>query len=278
MQHVRLPNGTEVPALGQGTWNMGEGQRPRAEEIAALRLGLDLGLTLIDTAEMYGDGQSEALVGEAIAGRREQVFLVSKVYPRNATRSGVPAACERSLKRLATDRIDLYLLHWRGPTPLAETVAAFERLREQGKIRHWGVSNLDTPEMEELLGVPEGTHCAADQVLYNPQARGIEFDLLPWCERRGMPVMAYSPIGQGGRLLGERTLRAVAARHEATPAQVVLAWALRRPGVIAIPKSGNAAHVRQNAAAAALRLGAEDLAELDRALPPPGRKQRLAML
>jgi diketogulonate reductase-like aldo/keto reductase len=278
MQHVRLPDGTEVPALGQGTWNMGEGQRPRAEEIAALRLGLDLGLTLIDTAEMYGDGKSEELVGEAIAGRREQVFLVSKVYPQNATRSGVPAACERSLKRLATDHIDLYLLHWRGPTPLTETVAAFERLREQGKIRRWGVSNLDTPEMEELLGVPEGAHCAADQVLYNPQARGIEFDLLPWCERRGMPIMAYSPIGQGGRLLGERALSTVAARHEATPAQVVLAWVLRRPGVIAIPKSGNAAHVRQNAAAAALRLSAEDLAELDRALPPPGRKQRLAML
>lgn len=278
MQHVRLPDGTEVPALGQGTWNMGEGQRSRAEEIAALRLGLELGLTLIDTAEMYGDGRSEELVGEAIAGRREQVFVVSKVYPQNATQSGVPAACERSLRRLATDRIDLYLLHWRGSTPLAETVVAFERLRGQGKISHWGVSNLDTPEMEELLGVPEGTHCATDQVLYNPQARGIEFDLLPWCERRGMPIMAYSPIGQGGRLLSERALRTVAARHEATPAQVVLAWVLRRPGVIAIPKSGNAAHVRQNAAAAALQLSAEDLAELDRAWPPPRRRQRLAML
>jgi diketogulonate reductase-like aldo/keto reductase len=278
MLHVRLPDGSEMPALGQGTWNMGEGQRPRAEEIAALRLGLELGLTLIDTAEMYGDGQSEELVGEAIAGRREQVFLVSKVYPQNATQSGLPAACERSLRRLATDRIDLYLLHWRGSTPLAETVEAFERLRWQGKIRRWGVSNLDTAEMEELLGVPGGTRCVTDQVLYNPQARGIEFDLLPWCERHGMPIMAYSPLGQGARLLGERTLRTVAARIEATPAQVVLAWVLRRAGVIAIPKSGDAGHVCQNAAAASLQLSAEDLAELDRSWPPPRGKQRLAML
>jgi len=278
MHRVRLPDGSEVPALGQGTWNMGESQRPRAQELAALRLGLDLGLTLIDTAEMYGDGKSEELVGEAIAGRRDEAFIVTKVYPQNATRAGVPAACERSLKRLRTDRIDLYLLHWRGATPLAETVAAFERLREVGKIRHWGVSNLDAPEMEELRGVPDGARCAADQVLYNPQARGIEFDLLPWCERHGVAAMAYSPVGQGSRLLAERVLRSVADRHRATPAQVALAWVLRRPGVIAIPKSGDVEHVRQNAAAAELKLTAEDCADIDRGFPPPPRKQRLAML
>jgi len=278
MQHVRLPDGTEVPALGQGTWNMGEGQRPRAEEIAALRLGLDLGLTLIDTAEMYGDGQSEALVGEAIAGRREQVFLVSKVYPRNATRSGVPAACERSLKRLRIDSIDLYLLHWRGSHPLAETVAAFEALRTAGKIRRWGVSNFDTADMEELAAVPHGGACATNQVLYHPDSRGLEYDLLPWCRRHRMPIMAYSPIGQGGRLLHSRALAEVAKRHGATPAQIAIAWGLRHTDVISIPKAVAAAHVRENARVAEITLSSEDLATIDAAHPPPARKQSLDIL
>jgi len=278
MRMVRLPDGTEVAALGQGTWRMGEGRQSAAAEADALRLGLDLGMTLIDTAEMYGDGGAEQVVGAAIAGRRAEAFVVSKVYPHNASRTGTVAACERSLKRLRTERIDLYLLHWRGSVPLAETVAAFGALLAAGKIGAWGVSNLDAEEMEELRRVPGGTACATDQVLYNPQARGIEFDLLPWCARHAVPVMAYSPVGQGGRLLRAAALAAVARRHSATQAQVAIAWALRHPGVIAIPKAGNAAHVRENAAAADLRLDPRDLAELDAAFPPPRRKVPLAML
>ena len=278
MRMVRLPDGTEVVALGQGTWRMGEGHRPRAEEADALRLGLDLGMTLIDTAEMYGEGGAEEVVGEAIAGRREQAFVVSKVYPHNASRRGVAAACERSLRRLRTERIDLYLLHWRGGEPLAETVAGFEALRAAGKIGAWGVSNLDTDALTELRGLPGGAGCATDQVLYNPQARGIEFDLLPWCARHAMPVMAYSPVGQGGALLRTAAIGAVARRHAATPAQVAIAWALRQPGLIAIPKAADPAHVRDNAGAAALHLLAADLAEIDAAFPPPRRKQRLDML
>jgi diketogulonate reductase-like aldo/keto reductase len=278
MRTVRLPNGTAVAALGQGTWKMGEGVHTRAEESAALRLGLDLGMTLIDTAEMYGDGAAEEVVADAIAGRRDQAFVVSKVYPHNASRQGTVAACERSLKRLRTDRIDLYLLHWRGSIPLAETVAGFTALRDAGKIGAWGVSNLDTDDMEELLGVPGGTACTTDQVLYNPEARGIEFDLLPWCAGHAMPVMAYSPVGQGGRLLRHAALRDAAKRHHATPAQIAIAWALRQEGVIAIPKAGTAAHVSENAQAATLRLAAEDLAAIDAAFPPPHRKRSLAML
>ncbi len=235
-------------------------------------------MTLLDTAEMYGEGSAEEVVAEAIVGRRAQVFLVTKVYPHNATRAGVPAACERSLRRLRTDVIDLYLLHWRsGSTPLAETVAAFEKLRGAGKIRHWGVSNFDVADLEEL-GPDALDACATNQVLYNPEHRGIEFDLLPWCQERGMPIMAYSPVGQGGRLLQHKTLAAIARRHEATPAQVALAWVLRQPGVIAIPKAGDAEHVRANAAALKLRLTEDDLAEIDAAFPPPRRKQSLAML
>jgi diketogulonate reductase-like aldo/keto reductase len=275
---AHLPDGTAVPALGQGTWRVGEGLRPRAEEVAALRRGIDLGMTLIDTAEMYGEGASEEVVGEAIAGQREKVFLVSKVYPHNANRRGTPEACERSLRRLRTDCIDLYLLHWRGPTPLAETVAAFEKLREAGKIRYWGVSNLDAEEMEELAGVPNGGACATDQVLYNPEHRGIEFDLLPWCMARSMPVMAYSPVGQGGTLLRSKALLSVAARHTATTAQVAIAWSLRRPGVICIPKATDPEHVRRNAEAVRLTLSPEDLAAIDAAHPPPKRSQPLAML
>ena len=278
MQTARFPDGAEVPVLGQGTWKMGEGERERAEEIAAVRLGIELGLTLIDTAEMYAEGGAEEVVAEAIEGQRERVFLVTKVYPHNATRRGVPAACERSLRRLCVDVIDLYLLHWRsGSTPLAETVAAFERLREEGKIRRWGVSNFDVADMEEF-GDEALKSCATNQVLYNPEQRGIEFDLLPWCQERRMPLMAYSPVGQGGRLLKNKTLVEIARRHEATPAQVALSWVLRQPGVIAIPKASDEAHVRANAAALDLRLTAEDLAAIATAFPAPTRKQALAML
>lgn len=269
-----LPDGTPVPRLGQGTWRMGEGG-PRATEVAALRLGIELGMTLVDTAEMYGDGAAEEVVADAIAGQRDRVFLVSKVYPHNATRAGVPATCERSLRRLRTDRLDLYLLHWRGNTPLRETVDAFERLREQGKIRAWGVSNFDVSDMEDL---PPGAACAANQVLYNLEARGTEFDLQPWSRAHGMPVMAYSPVGQGGALLRHPALTAVAARHDATPAQAAIAWTLAQPGVVSIPKASDPAHVRLNAAAAALTLTPDDHAALDAAFPPPRRKQRLEML
>lgn len=275
---VHLPGGGAVAQLGQGTWRMGEGRRSRAEEATALRLGVDLGMTLLDTAEMYADGGAEEVVAEAIAGQRDRVFVVSKVYPQNATRTGTVAACERSLRRLRTDRIDLYLLHWRGGTPLAETVAGFEALRQAGKIRHWGVSNLDTDEMQELAGLPGGDGCATDQVLYNLEARGPELDLLPWCAGCAMPVMAYSPVGQGGRLLQHPALRAVAARHGATPAQVAVAWTLRLPHVISIPKASEPGHVRENAAAAAISLTQLDLAAFDQAFPAPRRKQRLQML
>lgn len=262
-----------MPRLGQGTWRMGEGQQPRAQEVAALRLGIDLGMTLIDTAEMYGEGAAEEVVAEAIAGQRDQVFLVSKVYPHNASRAGVAAACARSLKRLRTDRLDLYLLHWRGSTPLAETVAGFEALREAGDIRKWGISNFDVDDMAEL---PSG--CSANQVLYNVGTRGIEFDLLPWSCERGMPVMAYSPVGQGGALLRSKTLVEIGRRHEATTAQVAIAWTLAQPGVVSIPKAGDSAHVRQNAVAATLRLTEQDLAEIGAAFPPPRRKRSLEML
>lgn len=278
MRTVRLPDGTQVPQLGQGTWKMGERGADRRAEADALRCGIDLGMTLIDTAEMYAEGGSEEVVAQAIAGRREEVFLVSKVYPHNASARGTPAACARSLKRLGTDRIDLYLLHWRGGTPLEETVEAFEALRAQGKILRWGVSNFDTDDMEEVASLPEGAACATDQVLYNPDARGIEFDLLPWCARAGMPVMAYSPVGQGGRLLRSAALKEIAARHGVTAAQVALAWAMRHPHVIAIPKAASAAHVAENAAAASLALTQADLSAIDAAFAPPRRKQSLEML
>jgi diketogulonate reductase-like aldo/keto reductase len=278
MRTLRLPDGTEVAALGQGTWHMGEGERPPAQEAAALRLGIELGMTLIDTAEMYAEGRAEQVVAEAVAGLRDQVFIVSKVYPHNATRRGTAVACERSLKRLGTDWIDLYLLHWRGSAPFAETVAEFEKLRAVGKIRHWGVSNLDVADMESVLAAPGGAACATNQVLYNPEHRGIEFDLLPWCAARRMPVMAYSPVGQAGRLLRAPALTRIAGRHGVTAAQVAIAWSLRNPGMISIPKAGDAAHVRQNAAAVALVLTEADLAEIDAAYPPPRRKQSLGML
>jgi diketogulonate reductase-like aldo/keto reductase len=274
---LALPDGEAVPVLGQGTWGMGERHAGRADEVRALRHGLDLGLSLIDTAEMYGEGGAEEVVGEAVRGRRDAVFIVSKVYPHNASARGTATACERSLKRLGTDRIDLYLLHWRGAHPLAETVAAFERLQREGKIRHWGVSNLDADEMEELAAVPGGGACATNQVLYNPQRRGIEWDLLPRCRQRGMPVMAYSPIEQG-RLPTGGVLGAIARRHGCSAFQVALAWVLAQPGVLAIPKAVRLEHVTANAAALDLQLAREDLAAIDRAFPPPTRKRPLAML
>ena len=273
---VTLADGTSVPALGQGTWHMGERGADRRREAAALRLGLDLGLTLIDTAEMYAEGGAEEVVAEAIAGRRDEVFLVSKVYPHNAGGRQLEAALDRSLRRLRTGHLDLYLLHWRGSVPLAETVAAMERMRAAGKLRRWGVSNLDVEDLEELG--PGLADCATDQVLYNLEHRGPEFDLLPFCRGRRMPVMAYSPVGQGGALLRHPALRAVAERRGLTPAQVAIAWTLREPGVISIPKASDPAHVRLNAAAGAVTLAAEDLAALDAAFPPPKRKRSLAML
>ena len=277
IQRVRLPGGAEVPALGQGTWYMGERGTEAEAEAAALRVGLDLGLALIDTAEMYADGGAERVVGQAIAGRRDEVFLVSKVYPQNASRQGCIAACERSLARLGTDRIDLYLLHWRGSVPLAETVAGMDALLAAGKIRSLGVSNFDVADMEELWHAGGGG-CATNQVLYNPEHRGIEFDLMAWQWQRRVPVMAYTPLGQAGKLLRAKALATVAARHGATPAQVALAWSIRSGNVIAIPKASSLAHVKANAAAAALRLKAEDLAAIDAGFPPPRRKQALAML
>ena len=277
MRTLRLPSGEPVPVLGQGTWGMGEDRGSRPAEVRALERGLDLGLTLIDMAEMYAEGGAEEVVGEAIRGRRDAVFLVSKVYPHNASTTGTVAACEGSLRRLGTDRLDLYLLHWRGAHPLAETVAAFERLRRDGKIRHWGVSNLDAGEMDELAAVPGGAACATDQVLYNPSRRGIEWDLLPWCRERTMPVMAYSPIEQG-RLPTGGVLGALAGQHGRTAFQIALAWVLAQPGVAAIPKAARIEHVEANAAALDLSLSSEDLAAIDREFPPPTRKRPLAML
>jgi diketogulonate reductase-like aldo/keto reductase len=277
MRKTEFPCGEQVVVLGQGTWHMGEQPRHRADEIAALRLGLDLGMTLIDSAEMYGDGAAEELVGEAVAGRRDDVFLVSKVLPDNATRQGTIAACERSLRRLRTDRLDLYLLHWRGRVPLAETLEAFAALERAGKIRHWGVSNFDLADMTELIGLAGGAAVATDQVLYNLTRRGIEYDLLPWCRQHGIPVMAYSPIEQG-RLLAHRAVRSIAERHRATPSQVALAWVLRQDRVIAIPKAATPAHVRENRAALDLVLTEEDIVALDRTFPPPRKPQALEMI
>ncbi len=274
---IRFPDGTEVPALGQGTWNMGENPSDAKREVESLRAGLDLGMTLIDTAEMYADGGAEKIVGDAIRGRRDDVFLVSKVYPWNASRKGTIEACERSLSRMGADRLDLYLLHWRGDHPLGETVEAFEALKAAGKIGAWGVSNFDTEDMEELLAVPSGGNVAANQVLYNLSRRGIEFDLLPWCQQRNIPVMAYSPIEQG-RILHHPELIRIAKANQATPAQVALAFLLERDGMIVIPKTANAARAAENRDAASLDITDEDWAALDAAFPPPARKKPLAML
>lgn len=277
MRMTALPSGDTVPVLGQGTWNMGDKPENRLCEMKALRAGLDLKMSLIDTAEMYGDGAAEELVGQAIAGRRSEVFLVSKVLPHNATRRGTIAACERSLRRLATDRIDLYLLHWRGSIPLAETLEAFDQLLSAGKIRYWGVSNFDLADMEELVRLRAGAAVATNQVLYNLSRRGIEYDLLPWSEQRNVPIMAYSPIEQG-RLLGHPALQRIASSHGATPAQIALAWVLRRDGVIAIPKAGSPDHVKQNHMALEIPLGPEDFTTLDRVFLPPATKTPLEMI
>ena len=273
---ITLAGGETVPALGQGTWMMGEGRHSRAEEVRALQLGLDLGMTLIDTAEMYADGAAEEIAGEAIAGRREEVFVVSKVLPQHASRTGTIAACDKSLKRLKIETIDLYLLHWRGAHALVDTIAGFEALQQAGKIRHWGVSNFDVRDMEDVFAAG-GAACAANQVLYNLMRRGIEFDLAGWSAAHGMPIMAYSPIEQG-LLARNRALADIAARHEASPAQIALAFVLSRPNVIAIPKAGSGAHVRDNRAAAEIVLTADDFAELDAAFPPPHHKASLAMI
>jgi diketogulonate reductase-like aldo/keto reductase len=256
---------------------MGESGRLRKEEVAALKLGLDLGLTLLDTAEMYGNGNAEEIVAEAVEGRRDECFIVSKVLPENSTRAGTIAACERSLKRLKTDRIDLYLLHWRGSPPLAETLEAFLTLQKSGAIRYWGVSNFDVDDMEELSALPGGEGCASNQVLYNLRRRGIEVGLLPWCRERSVPIMAYSPIEQG-RLLRDRVLTGVAIRHRATPAQIALAWVLRQEDMMVIPKATTLEHVRENRAALDIALTERDLAELDRAFPPPKGPRPLELL
>jgi diketogulonate reductase-like aldo/keto reductase len=277
MRHLPLPNGEKVPILGMGTWGMGEARTRGADVVRALQLGLDLGMTLIDTAEMYGEGGAEEVVGQAIAGRRDDVFVVSKVYPHNATHKGAIAACERSLHRLGTDRIDLYLLHWRGEVPLAETLAAFQTLTRAGKIRYYGVSNLDLGDMEELWALPGGDACATDQVLYNLSRRNVEWELLPWCHRHRLPIMAYSPIEQG-RLLRKAALKKLAEQYGMTPAQIALAWLLHQKSVIVIPKAAQLEHLRENRAALDLKLSRRDLAALDEAFPPPKRPAPLEML
>ena len=276
MRSVTLKSGDKVPVLGLGTWRMGERKPERAAEVAAIRLGLDLGARLVDTAEMYGEGGAEEMLAEALAGRRDDIYLVSKVYPHNASRKGTIAACERSLKRLKTDRLDLYLLHWRGSVPLAETVEAFEALRKDGKIRQWGVSNLDTGDMQELAGVPNGGNCASNQVLYHLDSRGIEWSLLPYCQQANVMVMAYSPLGQGP-LLRKPALKKIADKHGVDPAAVALAWVLRNPGAVAIPKAVNPEHVRANWKALDVQLDADDLKAIDAAFPPPKRAAPLEM-
>ena len=283
MNTVALPDGTTLPSIGLGTWKMGESARTRAAEVAAVRLAIEIGYRVIDTAEMYGEGGAEEVVGQAVAEAlcagtvtRDQLFIVSKVYPHNADRAGASAACTRSLKRLGLDRIDLYLLHWPGPHPLRETIAGFEALRAERRIRNWGVSNFDTDEMHELSGIADGAFCAANQVYYSLSARGAEFDLLPWQRERAMPLMAYCPLDQGG-LANKPALREVAERHDATASQVALAWLMAQPGVMVIPKAARAAHLRDNFAAAELTLIATDLAEIERRFPAPRRKLPLAM-
>ena len=277
MKFVNLPSGEQVPALGMGTWMIGEDRTTRAEEIATLQRGIDLGMTLIDTAEMYGEGESETLIGTAIKGRRDRAFLVSKFYPHHASLRGTQTACEGSLKRLGVDCLDLYLLHWRGNVPLQETVEALERLRTQGKIRHWGVSNLDTADMQELCDQPDGHRVAANQVLYNLSRRSIEWDLLPWCAERRIPLMAYSPIEQA-RLLRHSGLRDLARRLGMTPSQLALAWLLQHDQLIAIPRTSTRVHLEENFTALQCALDAATLAELDRMFPPPRRASPLEML
>ena len=284
MKTITLPDGERIPVLGQGTWRMGENESAYADEVAALRLGIDLGMTLIDSAEMYGEGRAEKVVADAVESQRDCVFIVTKVYPHHASRTELPKACERSLKRLRTDAIDLYLLHWRERTPpLKETVETFETLREAGKIKRWGVSNFDLDDMEELWSIENGSNCATNQVLYNLENREIEFDLLPFLHQHStlshrLIVMAYSPVGHGRGLLENATLKKIAKRHDATAAQIALAWVLRQPDVIAIPKASDEKHVRDNARSIHIKLAKDDLADLDREFPPPRSKKSLPML
>src|SRR5688572_13576499 len=279
MDAFRLPSGAAVARLGQGAWQIAEDRRKRAEELLALNVGIDLGLTLIDTAEMYGNGRSEELIAEVITGRRERVYLVSKVLPSNASHRGTIAACEHSLKRLKTDYLDLYLLHWPGSIPLEETLEAFVALKERGSIRHYGVSNFDVDDSKNARALPGGAGIATNQVLYNLEHRGIEWDLMPWCREHAMPLMAYSPLGSDSRRLRTHpVLKAMAARLGATPARIALAWLLKQPDVVVIPKASSEAHVRDNHSALELKLSAEDLAELDRSFPPPKRASPLAMI
>jgi diketogulonate reductase-like aldo/keto reductase len=275
MRRIALPGGETVPVLGLGTWRMGEARSTERAEVSALARGLDLGVTLIDTAEMYGDGEAERRVAQAIAGRRDRIFIVSKVLPENATRSGTVAACERSLKRLETDRIDLYLLHWRGSVPLGETLEAFGALQRAGKIRHWGVSNFDLDDLDDLAAAG-GVECAANQVLYNLARRGIEWQVLPRCKAADMLLMAYSPLEQA-RILGNSALKKLAAARGVSAAQVALAWVIAQ-GTSAIPKATSLAHVEEDWAASELALSPEEHAALDRAFPPPKSARPLDML
>ncbi|MBJ9110835.1 aldo/keto reductase [Citrobacter sp. FDAARGOS_156] len=281
VKQVMFTKQVSLPAIGQGTWNMGENPCRRRDEVSALQAGLDLGLRLIDTAEMYADGAAEEIVGEALAGRRDGAFLVSKVYPWNAGGQKAIAACEGSLRRLKTDYLDLYLLHWTGDFTYEETVSAMEKLIAQGKIRRWGVSNLDYDEMQVLWQVAGGRQCATNQVLYHLASRGIEYDLLPWCQQQQMPVMAYSPLAQAGRLrrglLTHSVISDIARAHDASTAQILLAWVIRQPGVIAIPKAASVAHVEQNAAALNITLSVDELKLLDEAYPAPKGKTALDM-
>jgi diketogulonate reductase-like aldo/keto reductase len=275
MRTVNLPDGRLMPVLGLGTWKMGENRTRAADEVRVVQRALDLGISLIDTAEVYANGGSERVVGEAMQGRRDKVFLVTKVAPSNASRRGTIRACEGSLRRLGTEAIDLYLLHWIGGTPVAETIEAFETLKADGKIRAWGVSNFDTDDMEAM---PAGARCCANQVLYNPQSRGIEHGLIPYCRSHGVVVMAYTPLGQSGRVLNNPAIVDIAKRHRATPAQVALAWSIRHPGVVTIPKTATLARVEENLGAANLTLTETDLADIDKAFPPPARKQSLEII
>lgn len=277
MRYTPLPSGEQLPVLGLGTWHMGERPGNRQDEIDAIRSAVDHGMNLIDTAEMYGDGAAEELIGEALGGRRTDAFIVSKVLPHHATRRGTVAACEDSLRRLATDYVDMYLLHWPGAVPLEETLEAFDALQRAGKIRYWGVSNFDTADMEALRALRGGDAVATDQVLYNLTRRGIEFDLLPWCRQRALPIMAYSPLEQG-RLLGHPALLRLAAEHAATPAQIALRWVLRNDATIALPKAGTPDHVGQLRGALDIPLSPQDMAVLDRAFAPPARKVPLEVI
>ncbi|WP_409305825.1 aldo/keto reductase [Peribacillus sp. SCS-155] len=279
---VSLPDGTAVPALGQGTWYMGENPQAKEQEIRALQLGIDLGMTLIDTAEMYAEGGAEQVTGDAIPSRRQDLFLVSKVYPHNAGIRKISESCENSLRRMGTEYLDLYLLHWRGNVPLSETIEGMEKLKKEGKILRWGVSNFDTEDMQELWGTDGGQNCAVNQVLYHIGSRGIEYDLLPWHKQHKVPVMAYSPLGHGGelrsKLMSNPVMTQIAEKYAVKPLQIALAWTIRTDNVIAIPKAVQENHVFQNAQAAAIKLKREDLEELDRAFPPPTHKVPLDII